>query len=315
MADPMLIDCDPGIDHAVTLYYSARHFDVVQVTTTHGNAPLPITTHNALRLLAFAGLDVPVAAGCEQALLEARHSAELFHGDDGLAGADLPEPVRPAEDRHAVEAIIETARAHRGALVVACLGPMTNLAIALRLEPRLPEWIRVVTLMGGADRFGHMTPTTEFNFWCDPEAANIVCSSRLNTRIIGYDITRRTGFTTLDIGRMANAGLPIASLIAKVFGFNLERQRAIWGLEHAPIHSTLAVVPLVRPDLARSTRRPMSVELQGRYTRGMSVYDDRPLDRLTTPPFERLPAAEIECTTWIDPTSVAHVIETILSYR
>jgi inosine-uridine nucleoside N-ribohydrolase len=100
-----------------------------------------------------------------------------------------------------------------------------------------------------------------------------------------------------------------------VFQFNLEKQKSIWGLPHTPIHSTLTIVPLVRPDLARTRRRVMSVELSGQYTRGMSVYDDRPLELLPAPPFEKLPPSTVECTTWIDPAAIGHVVDSLVSYR
>lgn len=314
MATPLLIDFDPGIDHVVSLFYAARHFDLVQTTTTHGNASLATTTRNALRLMAFGGIDAPVAPGSHHALIEARHSAELFHGDDGLGGIELPEPVRPAQSRHAVEAIVETARTHKGALTVACLGPLTNLALALRLEPRLSEWIRLVTVMGGSHGMGHMTPTTEFNFWCDPEAAAIVCNNPVPIRIVGYDVTRTIGFTDRDIARLSAAGQRLGGLVATIYKFNLEQQRSIWGLEHAPIHSALALVPLVRPDLCHTRRRNLAIELTGTYTRGMSVYDDRTLQITPTPPFDYLPPNDVESSVWVDPAAIDHVIETLLSF-
>lgn len=312
MAGPLLIDCDPGIDHVASIYYAAQHFDLVQVTTTHGNAALDITTRNALRILALGELDVPVAAGCDRALVEASHSAELFHGDDGLAGAVLPEPLKAVQPRHAVEAIIESARDYRESLTVACLGPLTNLAVALRIEPRLCHWIGQITLMGGSHGVGHMTATTEFNFWCDPEAASIVCGSGANVRVVGYDVTRHIGFSADEIATLSKSDRPTARLVGHVCGFNLERQQAVWGLPHSPIHSTLAILPLVRPDLVRTRKRSMRVELAGNFTRGMSVYDDRPLASLTTPPFEGLPPGEVDCTMWVDPAAVGHVIDTLL---
>lgn len=314
MAAPLLIDFDPGIDHVVSLFYAARHFDLVQTTTTHGNASLATTTRNALRLMAFGGIGAPVASGSHHALIEARHSAELFHGDDGLGGIELPEPARPAQSRHAVEAIIETARTHHGALVVACLGPLTNLALALQLEPRLSDWISLVTLMGGSHGMGHMTPTTEFNFWCDPEAAAIVCNNPVRTRIVGYDVTRTVGFTESEIARLSASGRRVAGLVAEIYKFNLAQQRSIWGLRHAPIHSVLALVPLVRPDLCHTQHRKLAIELTGTYTRGMSVYDDRTLQIAPTPPFEYLPANDVESSVWVDPAAVDHVIETLLGF-
>jgi inosine-uridine nucleoside N-ribohydrolase len=311
----MLVDCDPGVDHFVSLLYAARHFDLVQVTTVHGNAGLRTTTRNAMSIVSFANIDVPVAAGCDRGIIECRHSAEMFHGDDALGGAGLPQPQSAEESRHAVQAIIETAHAHQGDLVVACLGPLTNLALALRIEPRIAGWIKLVTLMGGSHGIGHMTPTAEFNFWCDPEAAAIVCGSPVKTRVIGYEVTRTLGFSRTDIARMANSGHRIADAIARVFAFNLERQRNIWGLEYAPIHSTMALVPLIKPNLSKSSPCSLAIELIGTNTRGMSVYDLRTLKLADTAPFEYLPQGSVERITWVDPAAIAHVIDTILTYN
>jgi inosine-uridine nucleoside N-ribohydrolase len=313
---PLLVDCDPGIDHVLSLIYGAHHFDLVQVTTSHGNAPVATTTTNALRVLDRLGLDVPVAPGCSRAIVEPAHPAALFHGTDGLAGVDLPPARRPPEARHAVDAIIETAGALRGELVVACLGPLTNLALALRREPRLPEWIRLVTIMGGAAAgVGHMTPVAEFNFWSDPEAADIVCCSGLRKRIVGYDVTRTIGLTAEDLAGLARAGGVASVLVSGLYRPYLDRQREVWGLPYAPAHSALTLVPLVRPDLVTSAEGRVAVELDGRLTRGMSVYDTRTVaSREPAPSFEYLPrSGAVTRTTSVSPQTVGHVLDTVLA--
>src|SRR3954471_19378401 len=189
----ILIDCDPGHDDAVALLFAARHLDLVAVTTVHGNNSLANTTRNALAVLELAGIDVPVAAGCAEPLVQASTQRGHIHGKTGLDGADIPAPTRRQSDRHAVDLIIESASRHRGELVVALIGPQTNFAVALRREPRLRQWVSEVTIMGGSAGFGNITPAAEFNVHCDPEAASVVFESGIPIRMVGYDITRQTG--------------------------------------------------------------------------------------------------------------------------
>src|SRR4051794_40856244 len=146
----ILIDCDPGHDDAVALLFAARHLDLVAVTTVHGNNSLENTTRNALAILELAGIEVPVAAGCSEPLVQASGHRGSIHGKTGLDGADIPAPTRRPVDGHAVDLIIETASRHRGALVVALIGPQTNFAVALKRENRLKDWVREVTIMGGS---------------------------------------------------------------------------------------------------------------------------------------------------------------------
>ncbi|HJQ55785.1 MAG TPA: nucleoside hydrolase, partial [Vineibacter sp.] len=137
----ILIDCDPGHDDAVALLFAARHLDVVAVTTVHGNASLENTTRNALALLELANLDLPVARGCAAPLVGNATYAPHIHGKSGLDGANLPAPTRDVVASHAVDVIIEQAERHKGELVIAVVGPQTNLALALRREPRLAGWL------------------------------------------------------------------------------------------------------------------------------------------------------------------------------
>src|SRR4051812_7038971 len=138
----ILIDCDPGHDDAVALLFAARHLDLVAVTTVHGNNSLANTTRNALAILELAGIDVPVAAGCAEPLVQAARHYGAIHGKTGLDGAYIPAPTRRPIDSHAIDLIIEMASRHCGELVVALIGPHTNFAVALRREPRLKDWVR-----------------------------------------------------------------------------------------------------------------------------------------------------------------------------
>src|SRR5436190_20356645 len=130
--DKILIDCDPGHDDAVAILYAARHLDLVGITTVFGNQTVEKTTLNALRVLALAGLAIPVAKGCGRPFVGEAPLAPDTHGATGLDGVELPEPTHAPQDLHAVELILRTARQHRGELVLAITGAHSNVALALR---------------------------------------------------------------------------------------------------------------------------------------------------------------------------------------
>ena len=271
----ILIDCDPGHDDAVAILFAARHLELLAVTTVHGNNSLANTTRNALAVMELAGIDVPVAAGCSEPLVQGSGYYGSIHGKTGLDGADIPAPTRRPVETHAVDLIIELASRHRGELVVALIGPETNLALALRREPRLKQWVREVTVMGGSTTLGNITPVAEFNIHCDPEAASVVFESGLPIRMAGYNVTRQTGFDAGDLERMRSDGRTVATVISDLMEFYLAGQNRVFGLSVAPIHDVCAIVPYVAPGLIRYVETSVKIELAGVYTRGMTVCDLR----------------------------------------
>lgn len=149
----IVIDCDPGIDDALAITLAHGHPDVeiVGLTTVGGNVELAKTTANALRLRELLGFpEVPVVAGSAEALLRSRVHAAGIHGDGGLGGATLPEPELPPHGGHAVDFIIDTLRAAPSEITIAAIGPLTNIALAVRREPRVVEWVRELVIMGGS---------------------------------------------------------------------------------------------------------------------------------------------------------------------
>lgn len=272
----MLIDCDPGHDDAVAILYAARHLDLLGVTTCHGNNSIENVTRNALSVLTLAGLDVPVAMGCAEPLAGGRIGAAEAHGRTGLDGTVLPEPDRGVIGQHAVDFIIETASAHRGALVLAVIGPSTNVALAMKREPRLASWLREITIMGGSTGLGNVTASAEFNVWADPEAAAVVFASGAPIRMVGYNVTSRTGTNAGEIERLL-AGPRVARHVGELLRFYRGRQQAYFGLDIAPMHDVCAIVPYVRDGLIEYRHCHVDVELHGRLTRGMTVCDMRTL--------------------------------------
>ncbi|MGE0422362.1 MAG: nucleoside hydrolase [Reyranellaceae bacterium] len=303
----LLIDCDPGHDDAVALLFGARHFDLVGVTTTHGNSSLANSTRNALAVLELGGIDVPVAAGFAGPLVGATVDAAHVHGKSGLDGHDLPPPVRKPVDVHAVEFIIESARRHQGELILAVIGPQTNVAVALRREPKLRSWLREITVMGGSAAGGNVTPAAEFNIFCDPEAAAVVFGCGVPIRMVGLDVTRRTGFDDADIARLRGSGRRVAGVIADLVAFYLSRQRAVFARAVASMHDVCALVPYVDEGLLETEGAIVRVECAGIHTRGATVCDLRGARSMAEPPV-RL-AVRSEARPLID-----RVLDTLLTY-
>src|SRR6516225_3210630 len=176
MSTPIILDCDPGIDDALAIAFAHGHpgIDLVGITTVAGNVGLAQTTANALAVREFIGAaGTPVTAGCAGPLLRPALDARQVHGEGGLGGAVLPPPVAGPALGLANKYTTETAGAARGEITLVATGPLTNIALAVRREPRLAQWVREFVIMGGSAGRGNTTPAAEYNMWADPEAAAV----------------------------------------------------------------------------------------------------------------------------------------------
>ena len=273
----LILDCDPGHDDTVAIVVAARHAELVGITTVSGNAPLADVTRNALAVAELFDLDVAVHPGSPRPLVApARHAAEV-HGATGLGGTSLPEPTREVGAVHAVEYLLETTRARPGCWLVP-VGPLTNIALALRLDPNLAGRIAGISLMGGGATTGNVTPTAEFNVWADPEAAAIVfeAGAHVPLRMAGLDVTHQVRMHAGDGDRLRATGSDRGAFLADLLAYYGRRGR---GGDRAPagspMHDPLAVLAVTHPHLFTHERRPVHVELTGT-TRGMTVVDTRP---------------------------------------
>ena len=309
----ILIDCDPGHDDAVAILYAAKHCDLVGVTTTHGNNSLDNCTHNALAVLTLGGLDVPLAKGCAEPIAGIRVQAGNGHGKTGLDGTNLSAPDRAPIDQHAVDFLIDMARQHRDELVLAVVGPATNVAMAIKREPRFAGWLREITVMGGSTALGNITPVAEFNCWADAEASAVMYSCGAPIRMVGYNVTSRTGTNEADIARLRTGG-KVAGHIADLLEFYLGRQRHLFGLNIAPMHDVCAVVPYVHPDMLTYHHCNVQVELNGTLTRGMTVCDLRTLTE-DGKAMRGSGDANVQVALESDARRlISHVVDTILTY-
>src|ERR671920_1448672 len=233
VATPLVIDTDPGIDDAlaILLALASPEVDLRLVTTVHGNVELAQTTENALRVLHLAGRsDVPVAAGARSSLVHPQpERAGHVHGAAGLGGVELPPSPATVDPRPAVVALAELLMTSAEPVTVAAIGPLTNIALLLRVFPDAAARIgRLVVMGGSATRGGNVTAAAEFNVWADPEAAQAVLTAGLPTTMVGLDVTVPTVLTEAGIARFAAAG-PVGAQAAAILQQYLDHARSSYG--------------------------------------------------------------------------------------
>jgi len=270
----MILDCDPGHDDAIAMVVAARYAELIGVTTVAGNASLERTTHNALVVRELLGVDMPIHSGADRPLLEDARAAQAFHGTSGLDGAELPAPTRKVDGTDAVAFIVDTCRRRPGTWIVA-VGPLTNIALALRAAPDLAGQLGGISVMGGGT-FGNRSPVAEFNIWADPEAAAIVFDSPAPLVMAGLDVTHELIATPERIDALAAVpGLLARSLTDLLRFFSAAYLTTYEGVRGAAVHDPCAVLALTHPHLFVRRPRHVAVETGGRLTRGMTVIDQR----------------------------------------
>jgi purine nucleosidase len=275
----VIVDCDPGVDDALALLYLAGRPDVhiEAVGTVHGNVPATTAARNALRILEIAGLDaVPVAVGAARPMAQALSTAEWVHGADGLGNTAQPEPQGRVTGESAAEQLVRLARAHPGALSLLAVGPLTNIGVALLLEPELPNLLRQVVVMGGAFSVaGNVSALAEANIANDPEAAQLVVSAGWPLRVVSLDVTHKTLLRRAQLARLERGATAIAHFTWAALQFYLDVYERRVGERACPVHDGLAAILLVHPGLATWEQAVVDVELRGALTRGATLVDRR----------------------------------------
>ncbi|MEO0360305.1 MAG: nucleoside hydrolase, partial [Pseudomonadota bacterium] len=278
MARPIIIDTDPGQDDAVAilLALASPELDVLGVTAVAGNVPLALTEANARKICELAGrADVRVFAGHDAPLERKLVTAEHVHGRTGLDGADLPPPRMPLQDAHAVDFIVETIRARPAGEVALCpLGPLTNIAAALKRAPEIAPKIGEIVLMGGGYfEQGNITPSAEFNIYVDPEAAEIVLRCGAPVTMIPLDCTHRALTNRARVDAFRALGTPVGAAVAGLTDFFERFDRAKYGTEGAPLHDPCVIAYLLEPDLFSGRLVNVEVETKSPLTLGSTVAD------------------------------------------
>ena len=273
---PLLIDTDPGVDDALALlmaFADTRH-RVLALTIAAGNVGLDHTVANALKLCDVAGVDVPVHPGCPVPLVHDAADAAYVHGRDGFGDTGYTPSTRRASDEHAALAILRLSHEHAGRLLLVTLGPLTNLALALRLDPTLPTRIGRLVVMGGAvTGQGNTSVPAEFNIAFDPEAADVVFRGFPRFDVADWEAVVRHGFLHRDFDRWLADGDTRGT-----FYDGISRYTRQWSADRRGdrFHSadSLAMAMALAPEgIVRAEERPLAVELEGRLSRGATVVD------------------------------------------
>jgi len=280
----IIIDTDPGIDDAMAIFLALRspELKVEAITPVCGNVPLEFTLPNALRLVEIAGrTDVPVAAGASQPLLRRLATASHVHGANGLAGVDFPEPkIKPVRET-APEIIRRIVRENPGEITLVAVGPLTNVALALRADPELAGMIPAITIMGGSLSGGNITPAAEFNLYVDPEAARIVFDANIPLTMVGLDVTHKCLLSEQQIKQLEAANNPVSQAAGKIMRATYERMSKGGEVTVIALHDALAVASLIDPGVITRKNYYVEVETEGEWTAGETLGWDgsRPIRR------------------------------------
>lgn len=285
MARRLIMDVDTGTDDAVALMFAALHPDLelLGVTTVNGNVPLAATTDNTLRVLDWIGCSgIPVHPGLARPIVRtdfpsARHFDPGGEDDPHGTALDIPEPSSRAQDQGAVEYLIETLRGVAEPVTLVAVGPLSNIAAALALDPELAGRVDEVVIMGGGHATANVTASAEFNIWADPEAAAMVLAAGFpKLTLVTLDATHRAVITRDACRELAGLSTPAGTAADRFIGRRIDAYSGGTGDGAAPVHDVVCTAYLVRPDVVRASPLPVTVETVGTATVGRTVIDTRP---------------------------------------
>lgn len=281
MPQKVILDVDTGTDDAVALMVAALSPDLelIGATTVNGNTLVHNCTENTLRVFDYIGKShIPVFEGMSAPMVRSNRqqaiSAKGIHGDF----LDLPPSRSKKQSQHAVDWLIETYMQSAGDIILVPVGPLTNIAMAIRKEPRILEKIPELVIMGGAHEHGNSTPSAEFNIWLDPEAARVVVGCGVPIRMIPLDATHRALVSHEDCARLRAIGTPAALATAicterRIAGY--DQSQPMHRLGAAPVHDALAVCAIIDPSVVTTQYVYVDVETSGELTDGRTVCDFR----------------------------------------
>ena len=262
----IILDCDPGHDDAVAIILAGKNpsIEILGITVVSGNQTLEKTAVNALNVVEWLDLDIPVYSGSDQPMVRKKIIAADIHGETGLDGPVFDELKREIEDEHAINFIINTLLKSNEKITIVTTGPMTNLAMAMRLEPRIIEKIEEIVLMGGAYANGNVSPAAEFNIIADAEAAYVCFNSGLPITMVGLDVTRKALCYPSIVERMDKIENKASKLFVDLMSHFNKSQKEVFGWEGGPLHDPITIAYLIDPSVI--TTKPMYVSVDIRST-------------------------------------------------
>ncbi len=276
---PIIVDCDPGIDDTIALLtaFVSPELEILGITPVCGNQPLERTVRNALQVCELGErTDIPVFAGCFRPMFRDPIHGQ-FHGKTGLGNTVLPEPVKTVEKKSAVDFLIDTLMAAaelNKRVTICCLGPMTNLAVALRMNAQIAEGIERIVMMGGAYREpGNRTMTAEFNVLADPHAAHVVFSSGIPIVALALDATHRVMLKPEHVEQFSAVSGRISQTLAELMAFWDRNDVRRYGSRGGPLHDPLVIAYILAPQLFQTERARVFVEHESELCMGQTIAD------------------------------------------
>lgn len=248
----IILDCDPGHDDAIAIVLAGANpnINLLGISVVAGNQTIEKTARNAYNIAKYLGLNIPIAIGSEFPIVRERVICAQVHGESGLDGFDFPKYEYNYDKRNGVQLIVDSVMNNDDVTVVAT-GPLTNVALALKLEPRLSKRIKEIVLMGGSVDNGNTSPAAEFNIMCDPEAAYIVFTSGIPVKMIGLNVTRKVLVTPEVISRMDKINNKASDMFVKLMKVFNENQQKTFGIASAPLHDPATIASLIDDSLVK----------------------------------------------------------------
>jgi len=272
-----LFDTDPGIDDAcaILLALASPELSLEGLTVVHGNCSLEQGTANALSVLELANAGhIPVARGCDLPLVQPSLLAPETHGNTGLGYAKLPEPKIKPSSQHGCDFLIEKILSSPGEITLVAIGPLTNVALAIRQEPRLVSAVKELIIMGGALRHeGNTSALGEFNTYVDPHAAHIVYHAGMPITLVPLDVTYQCVLTVEDVLKMRHVDSPITRFVEDATRFYMEFHDEFQSIAGCVINDPLALALTFAPELCSYREMPVDVDISGGISMGKTVGD------------------------------------------
>ena len=272
----IIIDCDPGHDDAVAIMLAARNpkIELLGITTVNGNQTLEKVTRNALNVCQYLNIDVPVCKGLAGPIVRtAPPVEERVHGVSGLDGPVFDPLTKELDPRHAVDFIIETVMKSDKPVTLVPTGPLSNVAMAMRKEPRILDNIDEIVLMGGAYQHGNVTPAAEFNIYADAEAAHVVFSCGVPVVMMGLDLTRQALCYPEVVERMSHVKTKAGKLFVDLMNFFCMTQKRTFGWAGGPLHDPTTVAYLIDPTCIETKEMFTEIDITGGQSHGRTNCD------------------------------------------
>ena len=273
--EKIILDCDPGHDDAVAIMLAAINpkIDLLGITVVAGNQKLEKTVNNALKVCNHLNLNVPVYSGMSRPMIREQLIADDIHGETGLDGPVFEELRIKAEKEHAVNFIIDTLMSSDEKITLVPTGPLTNIGMAMRLEPEIIDKIKRIVLMGGSYQLGNMTPAAEFNILADPDAAHVVFSSGVKLVMMGLDLTRQASATKEVVEKIESLHNKASQLFVDLMKFFAASQKNVFGWEAPPVHDPTTIAYIIDPECIEVKPMFCEIELWSERSYGRTLCD------------------------------------------